>query len=238
MSSVNPDNNLIPADIVSLARVKAMTQRAMRTYVGVSNAMRGRRDDRFHRGTDRSLNTYQRDRRDGGQVGHLLPHPAPPTNAAGCCSAAQPALSGAADDRQCEALASAYEQAVRAVRRSDSVVVDIRVSVGNHRHPAAPTTGSSANPGSGAEPAADELLPTLRWLLTQSAGAIADAAHRLETRAADVDDAARAQLADDLRVLDEEVATLKALLAPPIDWDADMERLLRGEVPGCQDDAD
>ncbi len=82
------------------------------------------------------------------------------------------------------------------------------------------------------------LVLRLRWLLTQSSGTIADVAHQLETRAADVDDAARQQLRDDVLVLDEELALLKALLLPPIDWDAEHERLLAGEIPPFEDYAD
>jgi hypothetical protein len=65
----------------------------------------------------------------------------------------------------------------------------------------------------------------------------ADAGHRLETHAADVDDDARAQLAGDVRTLDQELATLKALLIEAVDWDSDLERLLGGETPLVDEDA-
>ena len=84
---------------------------------------------------------------------------------------------------------------------------------------------------------ASELLARLGWLLTHAGGKIADVAHHLETRAADLDDDAREQLQDDLLALDEELATLKALLEP-VDWDAEHERLLAGEIPPFQDEAD
>src|SRR5215472_16692707 len=44
----------------------------------------------------------------------------------------------------------------------------------------------------------DRLFPRLRWLLAQSSGTIADAAHQLETHPFDVDDEAREQLRDDV----------------------------------------
>jgi hypothetical protein len=82
-----------------------------------------------------------------------------------------------------------------------------------------------------------ELLPRLGWLLIRSSGTIADVAHHLETRAADVDDDAREHLRADILALHEELATLEALLEP-VDWDAEHGRLLAGEIPPVQDDAD
>ena len=82
---------------------------------------------------------------------------------------------------------------------------------------------------------AGKLLLRLRLLLTQSSGAIANVVHQVETRGVDLDDDAREQLRDDILVLDEEFATLKALLVPPIDWDAAHERLLAGEIPPFDD---
>ena len=90
-------------------------------------------------------------------------------------------------------------------------------------------------PVPGAELEASRLLPRLRLLLTQSSGAIADVVHQDETRAVDLDADAREQLRDDVLVLDEELATLKTLLVAPIDWDAEHERLLAGEIPPFDD---
>ena len=75
------------------------------------------------------------------------------------------------------------------------------------------------------------------WLLNHSNGTIADVAHHLETRAADLDDDARELLREDVLALDEELATVKALLAP-VDWDAEHGRLLAGEIPPIEGDAD
>ena len=85
---------------------------------------------------------------------------------------------------------------------------------------------------------ASELLARVRLLLTQSSGTIADVVREVETRAVDLDDDAREQLRDDMLVLDEEFATLKALLVAPVDWDAEHERLLAGEIPPFDDDGD
>ncbi len=93
-------------------------------------------------------------------------------------------------------------------------------------------------PAPGTELEASKLLPWLRLLLRESSGAIADVVHQVETRAVDLDDEAREQLRDDMLVLDEEYATLKALLVAPVDWDAEHERLLAGEIPPFDDDGD
>jgi hypothetical protein len=89
----------------------------------------------------------------------------------------------------------------------------------------------SALPAPAAAAQAGDLVPRLRWLLTQSAGTTANVAHQLETWAAEVDDNARAQLHEDVSVLDEEVAAVKALLGNYVDWDAEAKRLLDGEIP-------
>lgn len=87
----------------------------------------------------------------------------------------------------------------------------------------------------GTELEAGNLLPRLRLLLTQSSAAVADVVHQVEACAVDLDDDARERLRDDILVLDEEFATLKALLVAPIDWDAEHERLLAGEIPPFDD---
>jgi hypothetical protein len=81
------------------------------------------------------------------------------------------------------------------------------------------------------------LFPRLRWLLAQSSGTIADAAHQLESHPFDVDDDAREQLRDDVLVIEEELAMLRALL-DSIDWDAEFGRMLRGEISEPETDAD
>jgi hypothetical protein len=90
----------------------------------------------------------------------------------------------------------------------------------------------------GTELQAGELLARLRLLLSQSSGAIANVVLHVETRAVDLDDGAREQLREDILVLDEEFATLTALLVAPVDWDAEHERLLAGEIPPFEDDRD
>jgi hypothetical protein len=71
----------------------------------------------------------------------------------------------------------------------------------------------------------------VRLLLTESAGIVAEVTQLLEARAANFDYGARAQLRDDVLLLDDELAALKAWLVAPLDWDADYGRLLAGEIP-------
>jgi hypothetical protein len=84
----------------------------------------------------------------------------------------------------------------------------------------------------------DDLVPTLRWLLTHATGTIGRVAHQLERRAVDIDDADRDQLRDDVLVLDDELTTLKALLLGLIDWNSEFERLLKDELPPLDRDTD
>ena len=84
----------------------------------------------------------------------------------------------------------------------------------------------------------EELLPTLRWLLNEASGTIGEVAHELESRAADINDRAREQLRKDVLVLDGELAVVKALLLELIDWDSELTRLLRDELPPVDADTD
>lgn len=112
-----------------------------------------------------------------------------------------------------------------------TIDVEIRFAIHKPQDPAAPADGSRLDPWGVAEPTDDELLRTLRWLLTQASGTIGDVAHQLENRAADLGDDVRAQLRDDVLVLDGELAVVKSLLLELVDWDAELERLLQDERP-------
>ena len=94
----------------------------------------------------------------------------------------------------------------------------------------------------GAAPAAaqtaPDLLPMLRWRLSQAIGTIAEVAHLLEARASDVDERARKHLREDVLVLDDELGTLEALLAAPVDWNSEFRQLLGGELPPLDPDTD
>jgi hypothetical protein len=139
--------------------------------------------------------------------------------------------------RHLEVIAREWEQTLQALG-GDLASAEIRLTVHARSKSGDPTTEPAPNPFAVGDRVSGQLLPQLRWLLAQSSGTIADAAHQLESRSAEVDDNARAQLREDLLVLDEELATLRALLIGPIDWDAEYGRLLGGELPPFGDDAD
>lgn len=85
---------------------------------------------------------------------------------------------------------------------------------------------------------AGELLPKVRLRIQELAGIVAEVTRLLDAHAADLGYGARAQLRDDVLLLDDELAALKAWLVAPLDWDADYGRLLAGEIPPLEDRAD
>ena len=109
--------------------------------------------------------------------------------------------------------------------------VEIRLAIRKQRDPDMPADEQSVDAWRVAEHAGDDLLPTLRWLLTQASGTIGAVANELESRAADIDDGARAQLRDDVIVVDGELAVVKALLFDLVDWDSELRRLLEDKLP-------
>jgi hypothetical protein len=133
---------------------------------------------------------------------------------------------------------SGWNQALGTPGPDNATAGDIRLILYRRQRPADPTREPEALPGPAASAQDGELVPRLRWLLTESAGTIANVAHELETRAAEVDDHARAQLQDDILALDDELATVHTLLRNEVDWDAETRRLLAGEIPPFQIDAD
>jgi hypothetical protein len=116
--------------------------------------------------------------------------------------------------------------------------VEIRFAIRKEGGSGAPADGPTLELPKVAEPTDAELVPTLRWLLTQATGTIAEVGHQLETRAADINDGARDRLRDDVLVLDGELAVVKALLLEVIDWDSELGRLLKSELPPFDADAD
>lgn len=58
------------------------------------------------------------------------------------------------------------------------------------------------------------------------------------TQAVEIDDRARVQLGDDVFVLEDELNAVKELLLGATDWDAELERLLNGEIPPHGADTD
>jgi hypothetical protein len=121
---------------------------------------------------------------------------------------------------------------------NDVTGLDIRLTIHTHEPAARTEPQRSPNTPQHSESKAGAPFSQLRWLLSQSSGTIANAVHQVETCGAELDEAACEQLRDDLLVLDEELAILKALLITPADWDADYQRLLDGEIPRLDPDTE
>jgi hypothetical protein len=210
--STNPEHNLTPAEIESLNRLEATAQDGLGAYERVANALAEIRGRRLYRDSHSSFEAYVRERWGvAGGIGRNTP---------------------------CEALARACEETLSALAADDQVGVEIRLAVHKQGHPRALADEQHLELSEVAEPITDTLVPNLRWRLSQAAGTIGDVAHRLESHAVDVDDGARAQLRDDVLVLDGELAVVKALLLQMIDWDSELERLLGGEFDADTDPED
>lgn len=216
MSRSNPEQNLSPSEIENLNRLEAVAQNGLQTYGEVGDALAEIRDRQLYRDSHSSFEAYARERW-GVNISnaHPLSHKKP-----------------------CEALARACEQTLSALDGDERMAIEIRVAVRDPEDPDAFADEQSWDPWKVAAAIDEELVPTLRWLLTQATDTVGKVAHQLEHRAADVDDDARAQLRDDIHVLDDELATLKALLLGLIDWDKELARLLKDEVPPLDADRD
>lgn len=232
MDSTNPEHNLTPTELENLNVLEAVAQHGLGRYVQVAKALTEIRDRRLYRDSHDSFEAYVRERwgvdiTDGNPSSQV----AVPAD-----THATPAPQDAApSDEPCKALARACQQTLSAIGDDERMAIEIRLAVRKPRDPEAPTEQHSWDPWLVAEAMGDELVPTLHWLLTQACGTIARVAHQLERRATDIDDGARVQLRDDVLVLDDELAVLKALLLA-IDWDSELGHLLRGELPPFDSD--
>ena len=236
-NSTNPENNLTPAEIDDLNRLEGMVQQRLGSYLQVDHALAEIRERHLYRDSHPSFETYVRDRWGlSGANDDPLSH-ATMRAEARATPAAEREPRTALRHKPCEALAKACEQTLSTLDGDERAGIEIRLTVRRHEDPDAPADGQSLEPSGVAGAIGDELLPTLRWLLTQAAGTIGEVAHHLEIRATDIDDGARAHLRDDVLVLDGELAVVKALLAD-IDWDSELRRLLNDDLPPFNTDAD
>ena len=152
---------------------------------------------------------------------------------------ASPAGDGDARDRQLVPLPSDRSQALavvcdRLLQELDGAEVnaaEIRFAVRKDERPNRPQLDA----GSVADAAEGELVWELRRLIAWSGGAIADVAHALEARGAELDESARELLKDEVTTLEADLATLDVHLADPVDWDGGLEYLLAGEVAPFDD---
>jgi hypothetical protein len=245
MSSTNPDNLPTRTEVEQLNKLEAIVQRGLDTDLALGNALAEISDASLYRATHRTFEAYLRDRWDirrspddqlsvaaglADTPSNDLELPAP---------GAEPEPRGVAPVRGGghDALPNVWEQ-IRHASTDDGVsAIDLRVTVQRREQPAELKPDPPPTVGPPGDLEAGELPARLGWLLTQASGKIADVAHQLEIRAADLDDDAREQLRDDLLALHDELAPLKVLLEP-VDWDVEHGRLLAGEIPPFQNDAE
>jgi hypothetical protein len=229
--STNPEHNLTPAEVENLDRLEAIAVDGLGAYLQVGNALAEIRDRQLYRDSHPSFETYVRDRLGidipGGDQMSLttISADAPVT------STIEQQPRAALRNKPCEALARACDETLSALAADDRMRVEIRLAIRKQRDPDMPADEQSVDAWRVAEHAGDDLLPTLRWLLTQASGTIGAVANELESRAADIDDGARAQLRDDVIVVDGELAVVKALLFDLVDWDSELRRLLEDKLP-------
>lgn len=234
MSNMNPESNLTPGEIESLDRLEAVAQHGLDAYATVGNALAEIHDRGLYRHTSPTFEDYLRQRWGVDLVGaDRRPDIALDAGEPATAGARQAPQVPAVRSKPCEALAKACEQTLSALGSDEDVDVEISVAVRKPRDGAEP---ADLSPWSISKLVDEELVPRLRWLLTQASGTIADAAHQLETEAGDIDDDAYEELRDDVLVLDQELRALKGLLAGLIDWDAEFTRLLEDEIPPPDED--
>lgn len=236
MSGTNPENHLTPGEIESLERLEAKAQHGLDTYLGVRNALGEIRDRQLYRATHSTFEDYLHDRWGIDNHDGDLVSPAVVDAGVSSTSTRRRHQPPPAQSKPCEELAKVCEQTLTALRRDEPVEVEIRLVVRKKRDSGGLVGRSPLRASSLTELAGDELVPRLRWLLTQAGGTIADVAHQLETRGADIDNGARTKLRDDVLALEEELAAIEALLGEPVDWDSEFARLLKDEIPPLDDD--
>lgn len=213
MSNTEHEHNLTAAEIEDLDRCEAIAEHGLEAYVQVDNALAEIRDRHLYRDSHPSFDSYVSTRW-GVNVpnGELRSKNAIPV------------------------LAKACEETLSALAGDERMVVDIQLAVRKPGDPAGPAGGPRHEQSGVADRVQDELLSTIRWLLIQASGKVAEVAHLLESRAGDIHDRARTQLRDDVLDLDDELSMVKTLLVRVMDWDSGLEQLLNDEVPPLASD--
>jgi hypothetical protein len=230
--NTDPEQNLTPAEIDDLDRLESIAQRRLGSYLLVGNALGEIRDRHLYRASHPSFEAYVRERWGlNGANGAPLSQATIPADAYATPTPDQLPRAPHSEN-PCETLARACEETLSALDGDERLGFEIRLAVHKQRGtPGAPADGQSLNQSEVTASTRHELLPTLRWLLTQATGTIGEVSHQLESHAANIDDGARAQLRDDVLVLDGELAIIKALLIELHDWDSELRRLLDDELP-------
>lgn len=244
MSTSNRSNHLNSTELEHAKQLEAIVRRFLDTYVEVGKALADIADARLYGDIHQMIEAYVRDRRVGGAPSESQHTQGadPSDELSADVDASLPAAEAhapepaALPDEPSQALAKLCERLLEEFGGEDVAAAEIRLIAHKRELPGEPSATSRSTPGSGDQPEDGELLSELRWALSRASGTVADVAHMLETRATDIDDDARDQLRDDVLAVDEELAALKALLAGPVDWDAEYERLLAGKIPPFEHD--
>ncbi|MBV9001823.1 MAG: hypothetical protein JO304_22380, partial [Solirubrobacterales bacterium] len=231
------ENKLTPAELESRDRLSAIAEHGVAAYLEVTAALAEIRERQLYRDTHPSYEAYLQDRWGISSPTHE-PSSELVVMSDNSSTPAPDRQSRSSAAKPCEALTRACEQTLSALDGKGLVELEVRLAVRKQGDPATVEERENVGWWPIASLVDDELLPKLRWLLTQASGTIADVANQLENSAAEIGDGARAQLMDDVFVVDAELEVVKALVAGPIDWDSDLKRLLDGQIPPADSDGD
>jgi hypothetical protein len=245
MSIPNPENRRSRAEVEHLDKLEAIVRRGLETDLDVGNALAEIRDTWLYRATHETFEAYLRDRWGMSrprayQLIQAAEAAIPPSagvdgSVPASRSQARPPALARRDDA--DGFAVVWEKARQEFGGDDVTAVDIHLTVHKRQQPQLPPPGwPNLQRPVGLEDG--DLLRRLRWLMSESSGTLAYIAHQLETRDAELDEDACEQLRDDVLVLEDDMAVLKALLLAPVDWDAEHGRLIAGELSPFQDDCD
>ncbi|MFL5860314.1 MAG: hypothetical protein ACJ780_05995 [Solirubrobacteraceae bacterium] len=243
MNSSSSDDNPNSLELEHLSRLETIVQRGLDVDVEAGNALAEISDARLYRGAHETFAAYLRERWGmtpwrGLELIHAaeIAASARPDSNAPPPAAETPVRSPGGDGAG--VLANLLEQARDEMGGDDVTAFDLRLTIHKRQPWAQSSPEPSPNPWRAGAPDPGPTLRQLRWLLAQSSGTIADVAHQLDAAADALDEDALEQLRFDLLVVDDELAAVKALLAAPVDWDAEYGRLIAGEIPAFDDDGE
>jgi hypothetical protein len=215
------------ADAQRFTKLKTLMHRWQRALVNVRGSLRP--SDRRRR-----VDVRRRGRSASGaqltQVAHDRPEPIRPDPPVGDGAAGGNGLVPLPSERS-QALAVLCDRLLSELDGAEVNAAEIRFVVHKNEHSSYPRLEPEAKSGT----SDGELVWELRRLIAGSGGTIADVAHALETRGADLDEAARELLRDEVAALEVDLATLNVSLADPVDWDGEFGCLLAGEVAPFDD---
>lgn len=228
MSSTRGNHSLSNGQPQISIRVEPLVQRWLEAYRYVRGAVRKLR-------RSRTRDRHTRDRA-GMRLAHATdgspdPQPVEARSLSGGADAPQRDRGSIAE--RSDALAALCDRLLRELDGDEVKAAEIRFVVHKPQQAGHPRI----DPRSAADLAAGELVWELRRLIAWAGGTLDDVVGALETRAGDLDERGRELLQDEVMALDHDLTALKAHLAGPVDWDAEFDHLLAGEVSPFDDPA-